>query len=185
MIQVDMSADKRTVFGKGAMRQMRMQKHTPGVVYSGGQEPVALQFATVRLFKDLHHIHGRNAVINLAVNGDSKGVRHARVQEIQKDPVTGALLHIDFLEIDLEKAAQFAVPLKFIGTPKGVDLGGELQIHVSEVLLFGKPLDIPDEIEADITALEQGGKGLTPADITAPANVEMRSKTDTVCVQVV
>lgn len=89
MIQVDMSADKRTVFGKGAMRQMRMQKHTPGVVYSGGQEPVALQFATSRLFKDLHHIHGRNAVINLAVNGDSKGVRHARVQEIQKDPVTG------------------------------------------------------------------------------------------------
>ena len=181
MIQVDMSADKRTVFGKGAMRQMQMQKHTPGVVYSGGQEPVALQFATSRLFKDLHHIHGRNAVINLAVNGDSKGVRHARVQEIQKDPVTGALLHIDFLE----KAAQFAVPLKFIGTPKGVDLGGELQIHVSEVLLFGKPLDIPDEIEADITALEQGGKGLTPADITVPANVEMRSKTDTVCVQVV
>ena len=81
MIQVDMSADKRTVFGKGAMRQMRMQKHTPGVVYSGGQEPVALQFATSRLFKDLHHIHGRNAVINLAVNGDSKGVRHARVTD--------------------------------------------------------------------------------------------------------
>ena len=53
------------------------------------------------------------------------------------------------------------------------------------MLFFGKPLDIPDEIEADITALEQGGKGLTPADITVPANVEMRSKTDTVCVQVV
>ena len=54
MLQVDMSAEKRTVFGKGAMRQMRMAEATPAVVYSGGQEPMPLQFATAQLFKDLH-----------------------------------------------------------------------------------------------------------------------------------
>ena len=158
MLQEDMSAEKRTVFGKGAMRQMRMAEATPAVVYSGGQEPMPLQFATAQLFKDLHHIHGRNAVINLAVSGDDKGKRHALVQEIQKDPVSGELLHVDFVEIDLEKQAKFWVPLKFTGTPKGVDLGGDLQVHKTEVQLFGRPLDIPDVIESDITALEQGGK---------------------------
>ncbi len=185
MLQVDMSAEKRTVFGKGPMRQMRMKGVTPAVVYSGGQEPLALQFTTAKLFKDLHFIHGRNAVVNLTVAEDSKSVRHAKVQEIQKNPVTGALLHVDFLEIDLEKAAKYKVPLKFIGTPKGVDLGGELQVNATEVELLGKPLEIPDEIEADITALEQGGKGLCYADLTMPAGLQMLSKPDKVCVQVV
>ena len=185
MLQVDMSAEKRTVFGKGPMRQMRMRDQTPAVVYSGGKEPVALQFATPQLFKDLLFIHGRNAVINLAVKDDSKPVRHAHVQEIQKDPVTGALVHVDFLEVDLEKPAKFTVPLKFLGTPKGVDLGGELQVNVSSVTLFGKPLDIPDEIEADITALEKGGQGLTRGDLAVPAGVELLGKPETVCVQVV
>lgn len=185
MLQVDMSAEKRTVFGKGAMRQMRMRETTPAVVYSGGQEPMPLQFVTAQLFKDLLFILGRNAVINLAVNGDSKGKRHALVQEIQKDPVTGDLLHVDFVEIDLEKKAKFSVPLKFKGTPKGVDLGGDLQVHRTEIQLFGRPLDIPDVVETDITPLEQGGKGLTYGDIAVPAGVEMLSKADAVCVQVV
>ena len=185
MLQVDMSAEKRTVFGKGAMRQMRMRETTPAVVYSGGQEPMPLQFSTAQLFKDLHFILGRNAVVNLDVSGDSKGRRHALVQEIQKDPVTGELIHVDFVEIDLEKKAKFSVPLKFTGVPKGVDLGGDLQVHKTEIQLFGRPLDIPDVLEADITPLEQGGKGLTYADIAVPAGVEMLSKTDALCVQVI
>lgn len=185
MLQVDMSAELRTVFGKGAMRQLRMREATPAVVYSGGQTPLALQFGTARLFKDLHFIHGRNAVINLDVVGDSKGRRHALVQEIQKDPVSGQLLHVDFVEIDLEKRAKFSVPLKFTGTPKGVELGGDLQVLRTEVQLCGRPLDIPDEIEADITALEQGGSGLSYGDLAIPAGVEMLSKAEAVCVQVV
>ncbi len=185
MLQVDMNAELRTVFGKGAMRQLRMREATPAVVYSGGHEPLPLQFVTARLFKDLHSIRGRNAVINLEVAGDSKSRRHALVQEVQKDPVSGELLHVDFVEIDLEKRAKFSVPLKFTGTPKGVDLGGDLQVLRTEVQLFGRPLDIPDVIEADITALEQGGKGLSYGDIAVPAEVEMLNRAETVCVQVV
>ncbi|NLZ16886.1 MAG: 50S ribosomal protein L25 [Desulfobulbaceae bacterium] len=185
MLQVDMRAEKRTAFGKGAMRQLRMREATPAVVYSGGLEPLPLKFATAQLFKDLHFIHGRNAVVNLDVAGDDKGRRHVLVQEIQKDPVSGELLHVDFVEVDLDKPAKFSVPLQYKGTPKGVDLGGDLQVHRTEVQLFGRPLDIPDVIEVDIRALEQGGKGLTYADIAVPAGVEMLSKGGTVCVQVV
>lgn len=185
MLQVDMSAEKRTVFGKGAMRQMRMRKTIPAVVYSGGQEPMPLQFVSAQLLKDLQYIHGRNAVINLAVAGEDTEKLHALVQEVQKDPVSGQLLHVDFVEIDLEKPAKFSVPLKYNGTPKGVDLGGDLQIHRTEVQLFGRPLDIPDVIEADITAIEQGGKGLTCADLAVPKEVKLLNKTDAVCVQVV
>ena len=184
MLQVKMETKVRTVFGKGPMRQLRMRDITPANLYSGGNEPVSLQFDTAKLFKDLLFIHGRNAVVTLDVEGDSNGSRNVLVQEIQKEPVDGSLLHVDFLEIDLNKAARFTVPVEYVGTAKGVDLGGDLQVFKTSVRLRGCPLDIPDVIKADITHLEQGGKGLTFADLAVPANVEMLEKADTVCVAV-
>ena len=106
------------------------------------------------------------------------------VQEIQKDPVTGSLLHVDFLEIDLQKTANFTVPIEYVGTAKGVDLGGELHIFKDKVHLRGCPLDIPDVIQVDITPLEQGGAGLTFGDLAIPANVEMLEKAGVTCVAV-
>ena len=184
MLQVKMETKVRTVFGKGPMRQLRMRDITRANLYSGGNEPVSLQFDTAKLFKDLLFIHGRNAVVTLDVEGDSKGSRNVLVQEIQKEPVDGSLLHVDFLEIDLNKAARFTVPVEYVGTAKGVDLGGDLQVFKTSVRLRGCPLDIPDVIKADITHLEQGGKGLTFADLAVPANVEMLEKADMVCVAV-
>ena len=97
MIQVDMKSTVRTVFGKGPMRQLRMKEITPANLYSGGTEPVALQFETAKLFRNLLFIHGRNAIVTLEIEGDKKGKRHVLVQEIQKTPVYGSLLHVDFL----------------------------------------------------------------------------------------
>ncbi len=84
MLQVEMSSEVRTVFGKGPMRQLRMQEITPGVVYASGLEPVPLQFATAQLFKDLLFHRWPQCVITLDIAGDSKGKRHVLVQEIQK-----------------------------------------------------------------------------------------------------
>jgi large subunit ribosomal protein L25 len=184
MLQVNIDSAVRTVFGKGPMRQLRMKEMTPANVYSGGAAPVPLQFETAKLFKDLLFIHGRNAVITLKVAGDSKPERHVLVQEIQKDPVTGNVLHVDFLEIALDKPLKFTVPVEYTGTAKGVDLGGELQVFKEVIALRGCPLDIPDVIQADITPLEQGGAGLTYGDLPVPANVEMLEKAEMVCVAV-
>lgn len=184
MIQVDMQSTVRTVFGKGPMRQLRMKDITPANLYSGGMEPVALQFDTAKLYKNLLFIHGRNAIVTLEIEGDGKGKRHVLVQEIQKEPISGELLHVDFLEVDLQKSAQFTVPVEYVGTAKGVDLGGELQVYKETVRLQGCPLDIPDMVEADITHLEQGGKGLTYGDLALPANVKMLEKAEVVCVAV-
>ncbi len=182
MLQVNMESAVRTVFGKGPMRQLRMRDITPANLYSGGTEPVSLQFNTAKLFKDLLFIQRRNAVVTLQVEGDSKEQRHVLVQEIQKEPVSGSLLHVDFLEIDLNKPVKFKVPIEYVGTAKGVDLGGELQVFKGEMQLRGCPLDIPDVIKVDITPLEQGGAGLTFGDLPIPEKVEMLEKSDTLCV---
>ena len=185
MIQVDIPAAVRTVFGKGESRRLRMDNKIPAVVYSKGDDAVALQFDEGTLYKKLLFIHGRNAVVTLDVEGDAKGKRHVLVQEIQKDPVVEQLLHVDFLEIELDKPVEFVVPLRLTGVAKGVDLGGELLVSKNTLTLRGCPLDIPDEIVADITELERGGKGINCGDLEIPANVEMLEDPEARCAVVI
>ena len=76
------------------------------------------------------------------------------------------------------------MPIEYVGTAKGVDLGGELHVLKETIQLKGCPLDIPDVIQVDITPLEQGGPGLTYGDLPIPANVEMLEKSNVTCVVV-
>ena len=183
MIQITVPAALRSSFGKGASRQLRMKEFTPGIVYSGGAEALPLQFESASLYKTLFAVHGRNAVVTLKIEGDDKGDRHVLVKEIQKNPVTDSLVHVDFHEIDLEKPALFSVPIKYVGTPKGVDLGGELQTMRKMVKVKGVPLDIPDFVEAGIANLNRGDS-LTIGDLIFPDTVEVLDKAKTVIVAV-
>jgi len=181
MIQVKIPGAFRNVFGKGESRRLRMNNVTPAVVYSRGEDAMALQFDAALLYKSLYDIHGRNAVITLNVEGDDKGERHVLIKEVQKNPVTDRLVHVDFHEIELNKPIDFTVPLQFKGTAKGVDLGGDLLITKNKVHLRGCPLDIPDYVEIDLSPLDRG-QNLSFGDVSIPEKVEMLDNKKTVCV---
>lgn len=184
MIQVDMPADVRTGFGKGANRQLRMANRTPAVLYSGGKEAMPLQFDAGELFKNLLSIQRRNAIFSLTINGDEKEKRHVLVKEIQKDPVTDKPVHLDFYEIALDQPIVFTVPLNLVGVAKGVDLGGELNVFKRSVKLKGCPLDIPDFLEADVTPLNRGDAGFILGSLAVPENCEMLENKEAVFVSV-
>lgn len=154
MLQVEISASVRNASGKGPMRQLRMQGLTPAVVYGGGGEAQMLQLDTKTLMAQLLQFHGQNAVVTLDVDGVGK--KSVIVGEIQTDPVRDTLVHVDFLEIDLDKARAFNVPIVFEGTAKGVDMGGFMAINCSHLVLLGKPMDIPDECVLDVSSMEIG-----------------------------
>ncbi|NOX79672.1 MAG: 50S ribosomal protein L25 [Deltaproteobacteria bacterium] len=184
MLKIDVAATVRTVFGKGAARRLRMDEQTPAVLYAGGSDALSLQVDALALHRNLFAIHGRNAVVSLNIDGDVKGTRHVLVKEIQKNPVTEQLIHVDFLEIPLDQPREFTVPIQYLGKARGVDKGGLLQVFRSSVQLRGCPLDIPDTLEVDITELDQGQAGLTCDDLNIPGNVELLDKRETVCVAV-
>ncbi len=184
MLKIDVSATVRTVFGKGAARRLRMDDQTPAVLYAGGSDALSLQVEAVALHRSLFAIHGRNAVVSLNIDGDVKGTRHVLVKEIQKNPVTEQLIHVDFLEIALDQPREFNVPIQYLGKARGVDKGGLLQVSRNSVKLRGCPLDIPDAIEVDITELDRGQAGLTCDDLNIPNNVELLDKREAVCVAV-
>jgi large subunit ribosomal protein L25 len=75
------------------------------------------------------------------------------LREMQEHPVTGAVLHADFYEVDLTKKLEVTVPLHFTGKPIGVEEGGILQPIVREVTVMCLPTEIPAFIDVDVTAL--------------------------------
>lgn len=182
MITKEIPSAVRDAFGKGPMRRMRAAGKTPGIVYSGGAEAVALEFETKVLFNELLDLQGRNAVITLKLDDGSE--KSVIVKEIQTDPLKDTLYHADFQEIDLQKKAQFTVPLNFSGKAKGEDLGGIMEIAKREVVLEGKPLDIPDELVIEVSNMAIGDK-ITAGEIGLADGVVLINDPAMVCVQVV
>ena len=181
MLQFELLASVRTTSGKGAMRQLRMAGMTPAVVYGGGGEAMHLQLDTKTLTAKLLEFARRNSVVTLKVgNGGDKNVV---VGEVQTNPVDETLLHVDFCEIDLGKSRQYTVPVVYKGTAKGVDLGGNMVINCNEVVLKGKPLDIPNECVVDVASLGLGDK-MNCGQIQVPANVELLTEADDVAVTI-
>ena len=184
MLQIDMTAQVRTAFGKGASRSLRRAGQTPAVLYGQKKDPMTLACNTKDLTRGLLSINRNNAIISLAIDEDGKSsTRHVITKEIQTDPVQDTVVHADFFEISLDDAMAFAVPLHYLGTAKGVDMGGEMVISMKTVKLKGKALDIPDFIEVDVNALVIG-TDITCKNLAIPSNVALEVDGDSVCVAV-
>lgn len=181
MLQVDMSAAKRDSFGKCAMRRLRVSGNTPAILYGNNKDVTALQLETTSFTKGLFQIIRKNAVVNLSIDGDA--THHVMVKEIQTDPVDDSLIHADFYEIDLNAPKSFTVPVEFTGKAKGEDLGGELVIQNSRVVLEGLPLDIPDSVTLDVSSLGIGDS-IPISAIELPENVKMKTDGSALCVEV-
>ena len=184
MLQFDLTAQVRDQFGKGASHRLRRSGLTPAVLYGHKSEVLSLELDTKELTNTMLKVQRRNAVFNLRVNNQGQeSTYHVMVREMQTSPTSEALIHADFCAIALERPLSFTVPVVFTGKAKGVDLGGDLAVLVRSVVLKGRPLDVPEFIEKDISDLGVDEK-YTCADLNIPANVELVNDKETVCVSV-
>jgi large subunit ribosomal protein L25 len=186
MIQQDMTALLRQEFGKGAAHRLRQSGYAPAILYGKKSEPIALAMEAKTLTRDLLRLHGHNVVVSLDIEGEKgKNKHHVLIKDIQTDPVTDSVLHVDFLEIDMDRDIVLDVAVVYTGTAKGVDMGGILNIMAHTVKIKGMPLAIPDEITIDVTPLEMTGHGITCGDLAIPENVTLEEELDKVCVSIV
>jgi large subunit ribosomal protein L25 len=181
-----MTASLRNEFGKGATHKLRQSGYAPAVLYGGKNEPIALAIDAKSLTQSLLRLHGHNAVVSLDIEGKKEKKKHyVLIKDIQTDPVTDSVLHVDFMEIELEKEIVMDVPIQYTGTAKGVDMGGILNILEHTVKIQGLPLEIPDDIIVDVTPLELTSAGITCGDLIIPGNVTLEDEPDKVCVSIV
>ena len=154
MSENKLDAVVRTLTGKGAARKSRKAGRLPAVVYSKGQDTLGVEVSPRELTHILRRPLRRNALIELAVEGDA--TRHVMVRDIQKHPVRRDLVHVDFVQVDPSKEVIVEVPVTLQGRAKSVVAGGKLEQVRRFVTVSCLPTAIPAQIDVDITDLPFG-----------------------------
>ena len=153
MKSITIKGSERESVGKVATKALRNAGMVPCVLYGGNQ---AVHFsAEVMAFKNLVYTPNAHTVVIELGNGKTY---NAILQDIQVHPVSDKILHIDFFELFDDKEITMEVPVKIVGTSKGVLAGGDLRLNTRKLRVKALPKNLPDFIEADITPLEMGNK---------------------------
>lgn len=153
---LNLSVETRSGAGKGPSRRTRAAGSVPGIIYGEGQEPVAVTFDARRFQFDIVNKGGEHAIVQVDVKDNPALSGPALLKAVQHHPVTGRVVHTDFLRIRLDKAITTAVSLHFTGRAKGVVDGGVADIQLHEIEVECLPLDVPTSIDVDITPLALG-----------------------------
>ena len=149
--KVSLKAEPRTVNGKGAARQVRLQGKVPAVVYGHGRQPEALSLSLGELEKALTGIAAEITLIDLSWGGNTI---KTLIREIQRHPSRSRIIHVDFYEIHADEKITLSVPVQLVGTPEGVKNGGGVLDQVlREIEIQVLPADIPERVTVDVTAL--------------------------------
>jgi large subunit ribosomal protein L25 len=148
----ELGCDKRAVRPKGLVRELRKQGKVPAVLYGRGTAgtPIAVNAAELNARMS---VASRVRLMRLKSAAAELDGRHIIFKDVQRAPVSGDILHADFYEVDLKRAIRVEVPLKFAGRAAGIAEGGILQPLVRAVEVECLPLEIPELIEVDVTAL--------------------------------
>ena len=156
MKEINVTGQKRTDIGKKASKTLRKEGLVPCNLYgqaTADGKPVAMSFACpmTELRKVVYtpHIY----VINLVIDGES---HTAIMKELQFHPVTDALLHVDFLEVNDQKPITIGIPVKLVGLAQGVRDGGRMNLSIRKINVTAPYQQIPEHLDVDVTALKIG-----------------------------
>jgi len=167
-----LEAKPRQGAGKGAARKLRAQGLVPAVVYGKHLEkPVQVAVDPAAVRAAINTPQKMNTLITVKADG----VEHqVMLKEYQHDPITRALLHVDFVEVRENEPVRVNIPLVLIGKAEGVLVGGILQQTRRELEVFSLPGAIPEKIEADVTHLKIA-QALHINDVKLPEGVKVRT----------
>jgi large subunit ribosomal protein L25 len=153
-----LSGSLRENVGKKSTKQLRANEQVPCVLYGNGNQ---VHFAAKK--NDLDKIIFSPYVfkVEIEINGEKS---FAIVKDLQQDPLTGRVRHVDFLRMDSKTPVKVGLPIKLNGTARGVLSGGKISTPFRRLIVVGLPDALPDFIELDVTKLRIG-KAIRVKDI--------------------
>ena len=155
MAEATLHVKMREEKGKQVAKHLRKEGFVPGVIYGPGEDPSMLAVDDKELFL-LLHTYGRNVVVNITPEGSRKKIK-TFIYEIQHDPISGNIIHVDFKHISLKEKIHVSVPVVMEGVPEGVkNEGGMLDQSMHTVDISCLPTDIPVRFVIDVSALVIG-----------------------------
>lgn len=171
----DLKATIRKSVGNGPARALRREGIMPAVLYGPKTEPLALSVATADVEQAVKKSRGGQVLVNLAIADGPQGSRTVMIKELQRRPVSGNYLHVDFYEIDMNRKIKVKVPVTTTGSAVGIERGGLLQLIRHELEIFCLPLQIPEVIELDISDLDIG-ESIHVEEIPVAPGIEIPSE---------
>lgn len=170
--RIKLDVQSREGLGSAETRRLRAGGFVPGVIYGNGGEAHSFAVAERELRRALTGDHGMHAILDVVLGDGDRKIRHAVLKDYQVHPTRGRLTHIDLHEVRLDRPIQAAVVVELVGESTGVKEGGVLTQVGREVNVEALPMEVPERIELDISALEIGDSARV-SDLRAPEGVTL------------
>jgi large subunit ribosomal protein L25 len=150
-MDLELTLDARDSLGK-ANKRLRRAGIVPGVVYGKGQDSVPVQVDS-KTFETLYRAAGRTSVVKFRLPGAGRATS-GFIKSVQRHPLSGSALHVDYLLVNLKQEMEVDVPLQLVGdAPAVTELGGTLLHNLSSLRVKALPTDIPHQIDVDVSTL--------------------------------
>lgn len=180
--KIVLAAEKRAVRGK-QVKQLRRQGWVPGVIYGHGFDAVPLQFEVRPLSQLLAHVRG-SQLVQIDVTGEETEM--ALVRDVQRDPIRGDVLHVDFYRVQMTERLTAEIPLVMDGESPVVERGeGILLQGISAIEVECLPGDLVDAIAVDLADLAELDQAIYVRDLAIPGDIDVLTDPDEMIVRVV
>jgi len=147
-------AKKREIQGTAEVRRLRKSGILPAVIYNDGEPGLMVQLDTHTFSELIHHHGGESMMVDVEVDGTD--VFPVLVKDVQRNAVTGDLLHVDLYKVSMNKKISVDIPIVLVGDAEGVQEGGLLEHLMHAVAVDCLPSDLLDSIEMDVSGLNIG-----------------------------
>lgn len=177
---VTLAIEHREKLGTTGSNALRRSGKIPAIVYGHGTAADNIAF-DAHAFEELLHHSGRNVIITLTA-GSKK--QTAMVRELQTDPVSRRIVHVDLQRVSANEAIVARLPVVTTGVADGVrNMGAVMDVVVHEIEIEGPANKIPENVEVDVTSLGVHDH-VVASDIVLPAGFKLITPADTVVVTI-
>jgi len=167
----ELTIETRETIGKGPARRLRRAGRVPAIMY-GGASPVKISVDPRDVYRLIHGHEGGTQLLQVTL-GTSSDKRMVIIRDMQFDPVSEDLVHVDLQEVAMDRPIQVSVPLRAVGEAKGVkDSAGIFEMILREVQVLCLPAAIPEVIPVDVSNLGIHDV-LAVRDLVAPEGVRI------------
>jgi len=171
--QIKFIGKTRDGSGKGSSRALRRQGFIPAILYGQGEDNKLLCVDKKSAELNFKHLVGHNIMADLVIdeNGTSATLKTV-VKEVQKNPITGEILHIDFYHIGKNQPVSLNIPIRLVGNSIGVKEGGILEHELREIPVEGLAELLPESVEINVSELKIGDS-IFIKDIKIPEGIRV------------
>ena len=163
-----LKATLRELTTTGGLRTIRRDGFIPAVVYGKSEPNLTIQVNAREFSNMLHHSATEHILVDLEIGSEKK---LAMVQQVQHDPLSSSILHVDFHAISATEILHAVVPIEVIGESPGVKAGGLVELVLHEVGVACLPRDLPTSLKVDLSNL-QLGEAIHVGELAFPEGVK-------------